>query len=257
MSKISYNILENMSSKNLMGLQQYACLLLNLAEQKFHLFEKYKYLWDSASLKIAVDGSANVLWKNNAINTADIVCGDFDSIDHKLMNYLRNPQSNPKTALPRLIGTPDQNETDFTKALSVAMSLEPHINNFIALYYNNGSRIDHIFGLVNTLHKKTSTKKKIYLLNVKSGIVSWLLQPGSHAIHKIPGREFCSLVPFSGPAEVTATGLEYGMNKLRLSFKGPLSICNISQNDCKTIHVETDNLVLWSIETNNKERKKT
>lgn len=255
----TWTILTHLHNKDIKKAdKKYACFLLNITDESFGHFEKHKYVWDAASLKIAVDGSANCLAKRKIIHTADVVCGDFDSIDPRLLEQLRCPtkisklplpkdqKTTPQTVtLPQVIETASQKATDFTKSIRVAVNKRPDINHFIGLYHSDGTRTDHLFGLVNTLHL---IKKSIILLNVQSNTTSWLLCPGSHTITKQPGRDLCSLVPFTGPTEVKTEGLEYNVHSTHLCFGGMISTSNICDKTSEFVKVETDRDLFWSVD---------
>lgn len=258
--KHSWSILHNFYLKQTKGASKgFACFLLNLTDNSFKHFERYKYLWDEANLKVAVDGSANALARKKLIHTADAVCGDLDSINDNLIHQLTNPSkdtrsilpslynSGPLPRLPDVIETPDQKETDFTKAIRVAMNRIPKLQHFFGLYQSNGTRIDQLFGLINTLHL---IKRNIILVNIKSNTISWLLTPGTHIIQKPKGRELCSLVPFTGPTQVKTTGLEYNIRPSNplIQFGGLISTSNICLDDCESITINTDRELLWSID---------
>lgn len=254
--KITHTILNHLREKNFKNFPKYCCLLLNIKEvsPKVHNhFDDYKYIWDQAHFKIAVDGSANILNSRNLLKSANIISGDFDSISPQLLSSLRADSSSPKS--PQLLETPNQNETDFTKALNVASSMIPQCNHFIALYYHNGHRQDHFFGLMNTLHKKFNWNKYIYLLNIKNNTLTWRLKSGKHVIEKHPDREFCSVVPLNGDAKVSSTGLEYDMLGNVLSMSGSISTSNISKADTSKINISTNNCVIWTITAKMSDKK--
>jgi len=209
-----------------------------------------------------VDGSANYLFKRHILHEADVISGDFDSIDAKLIERLQSPRKALKQApvagkkdgeqtpsvpkMPQLVETPCQKETDFTKAIRVVQGFKPDIQYFFALYHSDGSRLDHIFGIVNTLH---IIKKDIFLLNVQSNTLSWLLQSGNHTILKPQGQELCSLVPFTGPTEVRTQGLRYNLHTTStMSFGGMISTSNFCHNQKDRILVDTNRELLWSID---------
>lgn len=258
-SQTNWSVLNYIYQKQLKTAnRKYTCLLLNLTDDSFSYFKKNKYIWNEASLRISVDGSANCLARKKMIHTADVVCGDFDSIDVELIAQLRchdeavrlyqprdyHGSTPPK--MPQVIETPSQRETDFTKALHVAMTKRPDINFFIGLYYSDGSRIDHLFGLVNTLHL---VKKTIFLVNIRSETISWLLVQGNHVINKPKGRALCSLVPFTGLTELKTQGLEYNIGPSSpLSFGGIISTSNICREDSEKINIETSRDILWSVD---------
>lgn len=264
---ITWSILKPLSRNSFKDVNlKYACLLLNISDACDKNFQKYKFVWDDASMKIAVNGSANYLAKKRLLHTADVVCGDFDSVDKSLIQRLRyqakslthpigNETNNSEInvdplPLPQVIETPSQKETDFTKAIRIVMGAKLDINYIYALYYSDGSRIDHLFGLVNTLHL---FKRKIILVNINSDTISWLLHAGGHVIEKRRGRDLCSIIPFNGPATVKTKGLMYDIQpNTPLSFTGSISTSNVCQDNCDSIALETNNEILFSIDLHSK-----
>lgn len=243
--------------------KRYACFLLNISDQSHEQFERHKHIWDGADFRVAVDGSANYLAKRRLLHTADVISGDFDSIDAKLIERLQSPRRvlkqaagtvkkdsepaiNEPVKMPQVVETPCQKETDFTKAIRVVQGLKPDIQFFFGIYHSDGSRIDHIFGLVNTLH---IIKKSIFLVNTQSNTISWLLQEGNHTILKPRGQEPCSLVPFTGPTDVKTHGLQYNLHSSTpLSFGGLVSTSNFCYDQKEKIVIETNREILWSID---------
>lgn len=259
-SKYTWSVLKHVYQRRLkLTNKKYACFLLNISDQSLEAFERHKYIWDDADLKVAVDGSANYLFKRRLLHTADVISGDFDSIDANLITRLQSPRKairapagshdkhgEASTRMPQVVETPCQKETDFTKAIRVAISLRPEIQYFFGLYFINGHRLDHLFGLINTLHL---LKKNIFLLNVNSNNLSWLLSAGTHTIQKPLGQELCSLVPFTGQTAIKTQGLVYNLNPAEPSrFGGLVSTSNICQEQRDKIIVETDHELLWSID---------
>lgn len=270
----TWSVLKHVYQKQLKTAnKKYACLLLNIsADDPQESFDQHKHIWQEADLKIAVDGSANFLAKRKLLHTADVISGDFDSIDAKLIQRLQSPRralppnfrpqerkptsqdqnhnkidnnsNSPRT--PQIVETPSQKETDFTKAIHVAFNLRPDIQHFFALYHTDGHRMDHLFGLINTLHL---IKKDIFIINTRSNTISWLLQPGDHTILKPHGQELCCLVPFTGSTEVKTQGLLYNVNKHSpMSFGGVISTSNFCQPARDNIIIETKRELLWSLD---------
>jgi thiamine pyrophosphokinase len=68
-----------------------------------------------ARLKIGVDGGINYL--NDSHQNPDIISGDFDSVLKEKLEYYRNKGT-------KIIETPNQNATDFTKAVLNWFSIE-------------------------------------------------------------------------------------------------------------------------------------
>lgn len=259
----TWSILKHIYQKQLkVANKKFACLLLNMTDESQSSFDRHKNIWDDADIKIAVDGSANFLAKRKLLQTADVISGDFDSIDGKLIERLQSPRKAHRSLLvqttrgnqtsespvrtPQVVETPSQRETDFTKAIHVASGIKPDLHAFLGLYFADGHRMDHLFGLINTLHL---IKKDIFILNIKSNTISWLLSPGSHTIVKPHGQELCSLVPFSGPTGVKTQGLLYNLNKSSpMSFGGLISTSNLCQPGRDRILIDTERDVLWSID---------
>lgn len=263
-SRHTWSVLKHVYQRKLKAAnKKYACLLLNLSDDSQEYYNPSKHIWNEADLKIAVDGSANFLAKRKQLHTADVISGDFDSIDTKLIQRLQSPRkANPSfmkqqerslqntadgaSRSPQIVETPSQKETDFTKAIHVAIKIRPDIQNFFALYYFDGRRMDHLFGLVNTLHL---IKKNIFIINIRSNTISWLLQPGDHTILKPHGQELCCLVPFTGPTEVKTQGLLYNVNKhTPLTFGGLISTSNFCQPGRDQIVIDTKRELLWSLD---------
>lgn len=257
--KHSWSVLRHIYQRNLKSSnKKYACFALNICEDSYDNFEKFKYIWDDANIRVAVDGSANPLAKRRLLTTTDIISGDFDSIDPKLIERLQNPRKANKIPLqrnegtnelprsPHVIETPCQKETDFTKAIQVILGLNPEIQFFFGLYNNDGTRIDHLFALVNTLHL---IRKNIFLISVRGETISWLLAPGHHIILKPKGQEICSLVPFTGATEVKTHGLRYNVTPpMILNFGGIVSTSNLCHEQRERVIIETNRELLWSLD---------
>ena len=71
-----------------------------------------------ASVRVAVDGGANRWFhflQGKDCVVPELVTGDFDSIKQNVLSYFRSKGS-------EVIATPNQDETDFTKALTEIQS---------------------------------------------------------------------------------------------------------------------------------------
>lgn len=72
-----------------------------------------------------------------------------------------------------------------------------------------------------------------------------LLRRGSSVIR--PQRQVegpsCGLVPLTGPATATSTGLKWNLDNTRLEVGGLISTCNVIEDD--VINVTTDQDLLW------------
>jgi thiamine pyrophosphokinase len=125
-----------------------------------------------ASLKIGVDGGSNYL--NDSHKNPDIISGDFDSILKEKLEYYRNKGT-------KIIETPDQNATDFTKAVQLVFDRNNRnenkpIESIIAIWSSMG-RTDQVLANIDTLYKyglNCDNYVPIFLLQVEQSI-SWLL----------------------------------------------------------------------------------
>jgi thiamine pyrophosphokinase len=171
-------------------------------------------------LRTIVDGGVNryikfVTDNSLQLRSPDIVCGDFDSCAAESMDYVKQLGS-------KIVHTPDQNETDFTKAVKLVTSSTKDSYNTIYVVAETSGRLDQILGNINTLLKikriNTPETNRPTIFMVSSNSISWLLEQGVHKIH-IPEhlaekRLWCALIPVTGPSVVTTTGLKWNLSKL-------------------------------------------
>ncbi|XP_067640871.1 thiamine pyrophosphokinase 1 isoform X2 [Eurosta solidaginis] len=225
----------------------YACIVLNRAVQVDP--QLVKQIWRNAQIHCLVDGGANhwheFLQKyctKNELSRPQYITGDFDSITKETREYFNTPDIEYKH-------TPDQSETDFTKALYF---LKPQLErqdicDVIVLLENTG-RLDHIMANINTLYKVQSDKLNIYLLS--STCLSWLLLCGKHKIlipnELVECEHWCALIPVGSKANtVTTTGLKWNLSKSALEFGFMVSTSNTYVSE--EVSVETDTCLVWSM----------
>ncbi|CAD7092130.1 unnamed protein product [Hermetia illucens] len=208
-------------------------------------------LWQNAKHRVLVDGGTN-RWlsflhdlpdEGRELKNPDVVSGDFDSVNENTLEFFREKGA---TIEP----TPNQDETDFTKAVRL---LEPilekkQITSIIAIQ-EHGDRFDHIMGNINTLYKANKFLKDTRSYLISEGSLTWLLAPGKHSIHVpmhlVDNQRWCSLVPISGKTIVTTKGLKWDLENGELEFGKLVSTSNTyaSQN----LEVTTNNYLLWSM----------
>ncbi|XP_015792549.1 thiamin pyrophosphokinase 1 [Tetranychus urticae] len=226
------------------GDQNFGLVILNhaLDDLDSNQLDNFNNLWQSAKLKLSVDGGTNSLIDLGPTYVPDLITGDFDSIKESTTNYF-------KKLGVEIIETPDQNYTDFMKALFVLD--EKHMRNqlnYIVVLWQVNHRLDQSFSNISTLHKWSEEKSDcpIFYLDLK-GSLSWLMKKGRHEIVSNSQPKWLSIVPFDGPATITSSGLLYNMNKMTLSFSSILSTSNqFAKSDEKAILEVEDNPVLWS-----------
>lgn len=221
----------------------FALLMLNQSKPVDKLL---KVLWNKASLKVAVDGGTNHVYdtfvNNRDSHLPDLITGDFDSIQRSVKEYYQEQGVD-------VIETPDQNYTDFTKALRIT-SQRLSGQQLIAVLGSFGGRFDHVFANVNTLYE-ASQFCDVHIVLYSEDAVAFLLQPGSHIIHVDPKvcGEWCGLIPIGEPCySVTTQGLKWNVEKQKLKFGDLISTSNRLESETTTVvAIETDKPLLWTM----------
>ncbi len=177
---------------------------VNTLSQKTHtiaLFlngERLSIIPDLSKYKkvFCVDGAYDYL--NEFDIKPDLIIGDFDSIK----------------ALPKNIEhihTPDQNFTDFEKALKIIVESDFH---HVHVYAANGLEQDHFLGNMSTALKY---KKKL-CIKFYDDRQNYYFIPKEFVINHVQGK-IISLFPFPKAKNVNSNGLKYPLNDLNLSIK--------------------------------------
>jgi len=233
---------------------KYVFLMLN---QPVINEKMFSHLWDNSSYSVLVDGAVNHFQKiindinvNIVKNVPDLITGDFDSAEQ---GALKNFQSKGT----KVISTPDQDRTDFTKSLieikNQIKNCQKKFENVSAtfVFAESSGRFDHVMANIQTLflaRKEVQLSLPLYLLSSES--VTWLLEPGRHHIVVPPAacRGHCGLLPVGGPATVTTTGLRWNLESQELKFGGLVSTSNSFVDGCEEVTVETDADLLWTMD---------
>ena len=129
-------------------------------------------LWNRAAVRHAVDGGTNYLFdlqqqQQQLLNSKEssgelladphLLTGDMDSVRAEVLNnYKQNP-------ITEVIETPDQDETDFTKAIQVlarrlqaattTASYPTKVSTIIVFYTGSTARLDHGLSIFSTLYR--------------------------------------------------------------------------------------------------------
>ncbi|XP_001602529.2 thiamin pyrophosphokinase 1 isoform X2 [Nasonia vitripennis] len=219
-------------------------------------------LWNKAKVTVTVDGGTN-RWMNylgeeqteNLLQgkckdyLPTLVTGDMDSIEPELLQKMEKIEGT------KVIRTPDQNQTDYTKALTqlqlYASANDIHLDGIIVLAETSG-RFDHIVANINTLYKtKNIVDPQTEIIQLASNSLTWLLKAGRHKI-LIPDKLvvqkcWCALVPFgNSSSRVSTTGLRWNLNDTRMEFGGMVSTSN-TYSDNSEVTVTTNEDIIWSM----------
>lgn len=193
-----------------------AFVLLNGAKPSiFPDFSKY-------DIVCAIDGAYNHFEKNNIV--PDLITGDFDSI-----------QNIPSSV--EIINTPDQNFTDFDKAL---MILKERGFVTIDVYGGSGKEHDHFLGNISTaLQWKT-------ILNITffDDFGSYFFIEKNIKLTTLKGRNI-SLIPFPIAHEIFTEGLLYPIKNETLTFGKRIGTRNIASENEVQISFESGELLVY------------
>nr|CAH7750117.1 unnamed protein product [Callosobruchus chinensis] len=246
------DISEKVKTKN------YGILVLNvpIAFNCSHHF--VTNLWDQAKVRMTVDGGTqrwlDWLKMNNYdlddVRMPELFSGDMDSTPEATLNFFRH-------TCTQVIYTPDQNETDFVKALrelhKYCEAKCIQIDTIYALADTSG-RLDQILANINALYKCKQIIGSCKLFLLAKSSLTWLLDTGKHSI-SIPrplrdNQKWCALLPIGEPCQVSTTGLKWNLDKQKLKFGNLVSTSN-TYSGSEIVTVETDNPVVWSMSIDN------
>ncbi|KAI5637400.1 thiamine pyrophosphokinase, vitamin b1 binding domain-containing protein [Phthorimaea operculella] len=164
-----------------------------------------------------------------------------------------------KYILQVIIHTPDQDYTDFTKALMELRTFCEVNNieiNYVIAFGQSSGRIDQILGIIQTLFlvkERQLLDDKMRVFVITDDALSWLLLPGDHWID-IPEqtwsnkRAWCSLVPVGEPCDsVTTNGLKWNLVHQPLRFGDLVSTSNSFDCADEGVTIKCSHPLLWSM----------
>lgn len=171
----------------------------------------------------SVDGAFHYL---QALNIKpDLIMGDFDSIE-KLPKNIDH------------IHTPDQNYTDFEKALKIIIKQGYKV---VDVFAANGLEQDHFLGNMSTALKY---KKQLRLTFYDDWQKYYFLQK-QNTINGVKGKTI-SLFPFPKAKKVSSKGLKYRLSQDNLNMKkNKIGTRNLAINDEISIHFSKGNLLIF------------
>lgn len=207
------------------------------------------HLWNKAAYRITVDGGTDrwLEWLERSgvcgvtnLGLPDLVTGDLDSIHPSTMEMLRE-----KSVC--IQPTPDQDETDFTKAIKCIR--ERYSTSLIVTISEVSGRLDQVLSQLNTLHKVEE-----HIVLISSCCATWLLRAGSHEINVaalknndiLSHDRWIGLLPVGAPAIATTSGLKWNLDNTEMKFGGLVSSSNTYSND-PVIKVKSDQPLIWSM----------
>ncbi|XP_060527337.1 thiamin pyrophosphokinase 1 isoform X2 [Cylas formicarius] len=176
----------------------------------------------------------------------DLITGDMDSLSEEVLIYFKKTGS-------RVICTPDQDETDFTKALrQLEKYMTTHDTKLDTIYVfgDTSGRFDQILANINSLYKALTFLANVKIYQIASNSITWLLNKGKHCI-SIPeslrvNLDWCALIPIGSPCIVSSNGLKWNLNDSKLAFGDMVSSSNTYSGE-PVVCITTDSPVVWSM----------
>lgn len=172
------------------------------------------------------DGSYYFLLENNI--QPDVISGDFDSID---IQHIQKDL--------RIIQTPDQEYTDFEKALKIIIEDGHHA---VDVFGASGKEQDHYIGNLNAGLK---FKEKLCIRFYDNYSCYYFLE--SHQEIKTSVGQKISLIPFPISEGVTTKGLKYPLIHEDLQLIDRIGTRNEALEENISILFEKGNLLIFLI----------
>ncbi|CAG9815449.1 unnamed protein product [Phaedon cochleariae] len=211
-------------------------------------------MWRQAKVRVTVDGGTD-RWQHwltmnehefKDVPNPDLITGDMDSLSKEVLNHFTDCGT-------KVVVTPDQNETDYVKALvelnKYCCSENIELDTVYVLADTCG-RFDQIMANINALFRSRDILKGIRIYQIASTSLTWLLDEGFHSISipegLVSNRDWCALIPIGGPCQVSTTGLKWDLDNTKLEFGDLVSTSN-TYGGPSVITVKTNSPVIWSM----------
>ncbi|XP_033311747.1 uncharacterized protein LOC117211692 isoform X1 [Bombus bifarius] len=216
-------------------------------------------IWKRAQVNVTVDGGTyrwlhyleeqgiDLLNEDNTEYVPNLITGDMDSCSPLILEKLKSMGS-------MIIKTPDQDHTDYTKALlqlgQYAKKEDIELNG-IYVFADTSGRFDHIMGNINTLYRSDKIIEHVQVIQIANNSLTWVLRPGLHSIIipkiLVENNSWCGLLPIGAPVNsIITTGLKWNLNNATLQFGSLVSSSNTYDN-CSEVTINTDSPVIWTM----------
>ena len=184
-------------------------------------------------LVACTDGAFHYLKQHKfPLNQLDFISGDFDShkIEEEIIQQAQNHQF-------EIIETPDQNKTDFHKALEII--IEKGFEN-IDVYGGSGGEQDHFLGNLSVAY---AFKDKLNL-QFFDEYSSYYFIPKKFTISDVKGK-MISLMPFPIAKNIETKGLKWPLHQEDLMLGERIGTRNIAENKDVTIKYKKGDLLIF------------
>jgi len=174
------------------------------------------------------DGAFHYLKENNfPLEKLDFISGDFDSHSGKDENIYQE----------KFIFTPDQDKTDFEKALEIIVK-----KGFseVDVFGGSGGEMDHFLGNI-TVTFKFKNELKITFFDEFS---QYFFIPKNFKIRNIRGK-MISLYPFPFAENITTKGLNWSLENEDFSITSRIGTRNFAVEDEISVNFEKGDLLIF------------
>lgn len=186
--------------------------------------------------------------KNFPLEKLSFISGDFDSHCHsELEVYTEQSRSEESETLRQaqrdktykfeIIETPDQNKTDFHKALEIIF--EKGFEN-IDIFGASGGEQDHFLGNLSTAF----FFKDRLNITFFDDFSSYFFIPKKFSLHNVKGK-MISLLPFPVAKNIETKGLKWALNNENLVLGKRIGTRNVAENDDVFIEYQEGDLLIF------------
>ncbi|WP_417430161.1 thiamine diphosphokinase [Halpernia sp.] len=187
---------------------------------------------ENYSVISCTDGAFHYLKKMNfPLEKLDIISGDFDS--HCEEEILQQTQNNEI----EVIFTPDQNNTDFHKALEILV--KKNITD-VDVFGGSGGEMDHFLGNLSVAFSfKNHLKITFY-----DDDSQYFFADKNLLLNQVKGK-MISLYPFPLAEKITTKGLQWELNNEDLNILKRIGTRNRALENEVEINFESGNLIIF------------
>ncbi|KAL1838629.1 hypothetical protein VTJ49DRAFT_2466 [Mycothermus thermophilus] len=270
------------------GVSRYAVIVLN--QPLSDNLDLVKTLWDHACIRVAADGGANRLYHvggqrgDTSFDALDVIIGDLDSLAEDTRHYYESRNNtNPGGQQTRIIRDPDQESTDFGKAVAYIRAWHQEQQKVqggddtpldIVAVGGLGGRVDQALSQIHHLYlfqaggdeqsesqgEMAYAAGRVYLFSGHS--LTFLLRAGRHRIqvrntaqdekddrdenNEVFGKHV-GILPIGELSRITTRGLEWDVTDWETRFGGRVSTSNHILPETEVVEVETTRDVVWTM----------
>lgn len=182
---------------------------------------------------LAADSGMNALY--SAAVTPDIIIGDFDSADKKILAFF---QQNKEIDFCTLNPEKDDTDTEFAIRESIRRGADS-----ITIIGGTGTRLDHVLGNISLLGIGLEEGVRMELLDAHNRIC--MIDHSVTLKKKEQYGNYLSLIPYNGNVTgVTLKGLKYPLHDYTMGGFNSLGISNEIVDDEASIELTSGQLLV-------------